>query len=275
MPDDPIQTNGAAPVEAAPAPVAAEPVAAPPVQNDSVSREEFNSVVSDLKSSLESVNTFFTTLRQESQRAPEPAPVSDDDFNTEFYNNPREAISSVFAEQALPIVAQNAKVTAQNAVHSHKAEIDSTYGEGTWDSIYEPRLGPVIDEALRTNPAMLLDTTSLDNAVKSISGDPGNMNKLFEMKANYSKSQQEMEQQNLEKTRDFVVNTTNMTGGLRRSSSGQPKLDDEQKAILKSMTAETGKPMNEARLATLMNSGNTIDEWAQTNEPTKPNGSAE
>lgn len=265
MPDDPIQTTAASTSRRS---NGAAPPPAPPAAG--VTRQEFDSAIGDLKGGLQSINEFFDGLKKEAQvrtnAMQQPQGMTDEDFNTNFYNDPRGTIAHTVAEQALPVVSQNAKAISQIAVNNHRDQIDATYGPGTWDEIYQPKLGPVIEQALQTNPVALLDSTALDNAVKSISGDTDNMTRLFEKKGSYSQTQEEQQTASMEKTRDFVLSTSNMTGGIRRVSTDNVKLDDEQKSLLKTITSDTGKAPNENRLATMINTGNTLEDWAQAND---------
>jgi hypothetical protein len=260
MPDDPV-------FEGKPNGGAETPKETPPQPASGISEEKIASIVSEqvgpIQKSVEQFNQFLTKLQEQSQQANEPAaPVDETDWATKFYNQPQETVQTEVASQTSPVIQQAATTMGTMLMDQQKAAIDSEFGEGSWDEVFKTRLDPVVADAAKNNPMSLMSPTAIQNAVNTIKGD--NFAALAKRAMERAEAAQSGPDKDLvNAVAEQVGSQFQMTGGLRRvKGDGVEKLDDADSTdFLKKFFENTGETINPERLAKVMNTGNTYDEW--------------
>ena len=226
-------------------------------QASTLSEERVSEIVqeslSPVTESLASMNQFFKTLQERAaeQGNGQRPDESETDFNDRLYADAQGTIRQEIANETLPILGTAGATLGDIILESEQMQIDSKYGEGTWNEIYGPVLNGVIDDLRRSNPAQLLNKTAIKNAVQSITGR--NVDALMERRDKVKTSGTQSEEAAVEKLVEATLSRSNLSGGIRRSSASEGKgLDAEQKEILALFEKETGESEDADRLASVI-----------------------
>jgi hypothetical protein len=220
--------------------------------------------VAPLRESLQGMNQFFQQLQSQTEgqltETPGTPAAQDGDFAQEFYNDPQGAVAAEFSRQATPLISQQADTLSTMLIEGERAKIDSQYGEGAWEEVFQPELGPVIDSVKKTDPMRLMNREAISNAVATVVGK--NVDKLMERRQANESTLQDSQGDLVNRVTEQVLSQTNLTGGIRRApNGGEAKLSEDHKEYLEAFFRETGEKPDEQRLATMMNTGGTLEEW--------------
>jgi len=248
-----------------------EPSAAPAVPTNGHStmspdqvEEMLDARLGPITQSLQGMNQFFQTLQQRAQEpAPQPEP-NQEDWNNQFYNDPKGTIQREFEQSAAGVIGPTAQTLGDLVIENQRNIIDQQWGKGAWDEVFQPSLGPVIDEAKRTNPAQLLNKSAIENAVATVTGR--NVDALVARRSAMSEESTKAEEEQVNKLAQAVLSRTNLQGGIRRNNDqGPPKLDDSHNENLAAMARDKGEEPDRQLLAVLMQTGDdtgtTLEQW--------------
>jgi hypothetical protein len=258
MPEDKVfSTETDKPTETPPA----ETPAATPT---GLSKEDIAALVAEqvapLKQGLDQQNEFFAKLQQQATERladPERPEPTTEDWATKFYNEPQGTVQAEIANQTAPALQQAASTFGKMLLDTQQAAVDKEFGAGTWAETFAPKLDPIVAEAAKVNPMSLMSPTAVQNAVDTIKGN--NFGTLAERARKAAET---------DPNEDLVKSVTErveqaMTGGIRRvPGHAEDKLDDEEsQEFLKTFFKQTGEQLDPKRLAVMMNTGSTYDEW--------------
>lgn len=209
-----------------------------------------------MEQAMTSMGTFFQQLQnrlaeQQGQPQNAPDPSQDKDWAQRFYDDPEGTVKRTAEELMSGVVGPAANTLGDVILNEQRTAIDSKWGAGAWEAHVAPTLQPVIDEARRTNPAQLLNKSALENAVGTVVAR--HVDALLEHRESHKKADDP--EALVKQVTERVLSSTNLTGGLRRSNGDAPKLDADQKAVLKALQADTGETRDENLLAVLMDTG--------------------
>jgi hypothetical protein len=259
-PDDPLFTQ----------PTPETPTPTTPVDVGALVDERLAPVVQG----MQQITSVFKDLQDRAASAPQPQPQAPkaDDWQERFFADTRGAIDERISQATAPVVAASAATVGGMVLDSERTRVDAKYGEGAWDKHIWPELKPVYTRVLETDPARLHNREAITNAVKTIIGS--NDEVFFNLRAETQKARAEA----ATKTEDELVTKvsskipSNLTGGLRSSRGGEPKLTPEHQSHLADIARETGTTItsaDEGRIAALMGIkgpvGTTYADWEAAN----------
>jgi hypothetical protein len=234
------------------------------------SREEVSALIDEklgpIQKSTEQLNQFLAGLQEQNstQQAAAAEPANSEDWATKFYNSPQDTVQNEIQSVTEPTVRQVASTMGQLLLDKQKESVSSEFGPEAWDTYFDGPLSTAVANAVKEYPGSLMNPTAVENAVKTIKGD-----KFSELTALRAKIAEAKPNGPDEETVEQVANrVVEMTGGIRRTpNSSQEKLDDaESQEFLNAHFKETGTKIDTSRLAKLMNSGNSIEDWQAMNK---------
>jgi hypothetical protein len=117
-----------------------------------------------------------------------PRQATGDEFLDEFVKDGKGTISRVVQEAIQntmgPWVQSQASSTADNLTNTHRAKVDSQYGEGAWDEIIAPEMEKILSQLdPQTQLIARGNKATFETIFKQARGEDGIMEKLHERKA--------------------------------------------------------------------------------------------
>ena len=219
-----------------------------------------------VQKSVEGMSEFFTYLQEQSKAS--DAEGGGKDLSTRLFEEPDQVIQEEFAKHATPLVQAQAATMSEFILNEQKERIDSRWGEGAWEAVYQDEMSATMERVSKTNPMAIMNREAITNAVDTLTGR--NTDALLEHKAKWKETQDKDQETNVQNLTEAVIKQGNLTGGLRRNTSRKPTLGAEHDESLDAFFRATGKKPDRDRLATMMTLGSELgtsyEDWKAAKE---------
>ena len=267
MPDDTIFDPGTATATPEAKPNGADPAKeGSPPPGDTVMAERLETLATQVESTNATVaqlsSALTAALQQPAAETP-TVPESADDLVTRLATQPKETIEEVArevynkssAQRIEPMLSTGISGLHTVLVGQHKSEIDTEFGPGTWDKVFQPALGPVFQNMAKSEPQSLADPDRLKAQITLLKGEfRGELNDRET--AHTKKTAEERAAERAE------IVATLPSPGIKRTNDGTTtELTDDAKLFISETDKSTGSATGTEYFVKLLNSGNTLADW--------------
>ena len=189
-----------------------------------------------------------------------------EDFLTRFANDPEGAIREVAGGQmqvAVPLMSGLINSTVATFIGRETTDIDRDFGTGAWAKFFDKPLGVLMDGYRKSNVAALADDSTIRREVDGLKGRM--FNELVEFREASRKTTTEAGEADTKKLVDGVTETviaqTNLSGGIRRISTGEEEITEGVKGYLAERIAAIGGDENAKDFLARTDYGDSIEDY--------------
>jgi hypothetical protein len=220
---------------------------------------------------MKTVEKFMGSVSDHLQNQPaasESAAVPEGEFWTKFAANPEGALDDRLNKVAGPLIGQLADNQSQAHIEKFQTELDGAWGKGAYETIIKTDLDSIIKRALIQNPAAVLNREALRTTMDALVGRNVTALAGHKEKAQVTRGEHtttEVEAAVQAALQKHGIDSTTLSGGIRRVSPVGDKLPDDLHEYLAGKLRDTGMKVDEKRAARMMGVGPSFAEWEAAN----------
>jgi hypothetical protein len=274
-PNDPLFDTPAEPSDPAPDPKSngsGDPAPQGGLSTEQVSQlfsqgiQEVVGPLSERVDELAGAITKLSSAQPAPVHTPEPTPELDQDFLTEFSQNPEGAIKKAISSEMkglVPFLNTIIEGGSSAFVGVEAERVDREFGPGAWDKFFQKPMDEIIGMYRAKNPAALGDRGLIRREVDGITGRL--VGKLVEHKEETKLAQERGDLEKLGTIKEDILkdaaNRISLTGGIRRMNTGEPEVTEELRGYLKEREDSIGLEQDPKDFLRQTDYGNTLEDY--------------
>lgn len=161
--------------------------------------------------------------------------------------------------QVVPVARSLLETQHDNFLVEHKTDVDSEFGDGTWDAIFVPAIAPKVDQVKANNMVLLGRRDTLDMLVAEVKGR--NMTELTKRAGEAAKAAEDARM----RERAEIVSSL-PPAGMRRRPAPDGELTEDAKLMLAEIEKATGGSEDRKLFAKMHGTGGTLSDFLEATQ---------